>query len=555
MTLVSPMRGYALVRLDGDIGTMEWWALRFTRLGDRLDDLSTSASSASGLPGVGQAVTAVRRDALRLVGDIGAGLEEAALLGRVLADYAAAHDLHASRANALIDDIEAAHAKWSVLDQDAADARALAAAMDAGGADEALLTATQTVATEAAEALLLAEEALSALWAEYERHRGDWEDAYDAALAALVGTMASPLRGAAGDVLARMMGADDPAEVLALWKAHPELHDQLLAARPDVIGNLDGIPYDVRDTANRERLDDLLATEPDGPRRDELKAIRRALEAEGSPRPALISFDPDGADQTTAAIAHGDVMTAYEISTLVPGMNGNVGDLYAWGESARALNRAVGPGSAAVVWFGYDTPDLLEEPGMSRAEDGAVLLASYLRGLRDVVPGAEVNVVAHSYGSTTAALAIGSAPDGLGVTSFVAVGSAGFPDDEDVLANLDAVGAPRIYATISEDDGIARIGRGTAFGHGVSPERLPGVTVFDSDGGVDAAGGSLPAATGHSALGPGAYLEPGSESFYNVSQIIRTGEPGTERDGAGSTKGFWDASNWWISDEYAFIDF
>ena len=160
-----------------------------------------------------------------------------------------------------------------------------------------------------------------------------------------------------------------------------------------------------------------------------------------------------------------------------------------------------------------------------------------------------------SYGSTTAALAIGSAPDGLGVTSFVAVGSAGFPDDEDVLANLDAVGAPRIYATISEDDGIARIGRGTAFGHGVSPERLPGVTVFDSDGGVDAAGGSLPAATGHSALGPGAYLEPGSESFYNVSQIISTGEPGTERDGAGSTKGFWDASNWWISDEYAFIDF
>ena len=57
------------------------------------------------------------------------------------------------------------------------------------------------------------------------------------------------------------------------------------------------------------------------------------------------------------------------------------------------------------------------------------------------------------------------------------------------------------------------------------------------------------------ALGPGAYLEPGSESFYNIGEIIVTGEPGTERDGEGSTQGFWDEKNWWISDEYAFIDF
>lgn len=79
--------------------------------------------------------------------------------------------------------------------------------------------------------------------------------------------------------------------------------------------------------------------------------------------------------------------------------------------------------------------------------------------------------------------------------------------------------------------------------------------MFDSDGGVDALGDGLPSATGHDALGPGAYLEPGSESFYNVSEIIQTAQPGTERGGEGSTQGFWDANNWWISDEYALIDF
>src|SRR5690606_16955811 len=111
------------------------------------------------------------------------------------------------------------------------------------------------------------------------------------------------------------------------------------------------------------------------------------------------------------------------------------------------------------------------------------------------------------------------------------------------------------YATISEDDAVARIGRMTAPNHAASPEAMGGVTVFDSDGGVDATGGRPDARAGHGALGPGAYLEPGSESFYNISEIIRTGQPGTERGGEGSTQGFWDAENWWISDEYAFIDF
>ncbi|WP_243231908.1 alpha/beta hydrolase [Microbacterium sp. CIAB417] len=553
MTLISPNRGYALERLDGDTGSMSWWSGEFARVQDRLETLREAAVQTHGLPGVGQAVSAVRADATKLVAALDVDMDEADLLARVLQSYADAHDQYAQPANAMIDDIEAAHAEWLRCAADADDAQS--SADDAAQAGDGGLTAlTEQAAEEAAAARDDAAQALAALWTEYERLHGGWDSAYDDAVMALAG--GASLTPQELRVLERLLSADGSAEVLELWNAHPDVHDELIEAHPDLIGNLDGIPYAVRAEVNMQRLEDLLGTEPPGRRRDELEAIQRALmQGQGSQRPALLSFDPDGSEQVTAAIAHGDLTTASEINTLVPGMNATVEDMQAWGESARALNRSTGPGSATVVWFGYDTPNLAEEPFMDRAENGAAALGAYLGGLRTLSPDADVNVIAHSYGSTTAAQAIGSRADGFGVTAFIAVGSAGFPDDDTVIDNLTRPGEPRVYATISEDDAVARVGRGTAFGHSTSPETIDHVTVFDSDGGVDSAGEPLAASTGHGALGPGAYLEPGSESFHNVSEIIRSGEPGTERGGEGSTRGFWDAGNWWISDEYALIDF
>lgn len=559
MTLRSPTHGYALERIAGDSGTMSWWAGRLTRVKDQLDDLHTSAAAVQSLPGVGQSVTAARSRAGDLLAAISPDADEATLLAQVMQDYADAHDRYAKPANDLIEQIETAHATWVQASAEAAEARRWA------GAAEAALNSLMGdivfddlilgLADEAEALSTTAQQNLSTLWGEYERHRSGWETAYDDALAALACGSGAVLSSDQRELLERMLAADTPGEVQRLWREHPELHDELLDAHPELLGNLDGIPYDDRARANRAHLDALLATEPPGGHRDDLEAIKRALNAEGNPRPSLISFDPTGAEQVTAAIAYGDLSTASEINSLVPGMNSNVRDLAEWGEAAKALNRSVGPGSATVTWFGYDSPNLAEEPGMGRAEDGAAALSSYLEGLRTLAPNAEINVVAHSYGSTTAALAIGSQPDGHGVTSFIAVGSAGFPDDETVRANLTNGQPPQVYATLSEDDAVARIGRGTAPNHSVSPETMSGVTVFDSDGGIDHDGGELPAATGHGAFGPGAYLEPGSESFYNVSEIIRTGQPGTERQGEGSTEGFWDQNNWWISDEYSFIDF
>ncbi|MEU4017167.1 alpha/beta hydrolase [Microbacterium sp. NPDC028030] len=554
MSLTSPNRGYPLERLDGNTGSMAYWSNLFTRVADRLGDLRTAAHAAHDLPGVGRSVTAVRTDANDLAGALPGDIAEAQLLAGVLQRYADAFDAHAKPANDLIDDIEAAHAEWSRLDI-AADHAGRAAMAAAYGDDQSEIDDTNDAVTEAIGVRDAAKDALDELWTQYERFYGDWDAAYAAALSELAGGTGAVLTNEARDLLADLLAATSPEEVARLWAENPELQQELIDNHPAVVGNLDGVPWDVRATVNAARLEELLETEPEGPHRDELAAVWRALTTGAVPKPNLISFDPDGAEQVTAALAYGDLSTASEINTLVPGMNGNVDDLFSWGQSAQALNLRVGEGSATVVWFGYDTPDLLEEPAMSRAEDGAAALRSYLLAVRALSPDADVNVIAHSYGSTTAALAIGSQADGLGVTSFIAVGSAGFPKDPTVVENLSNGGPPQLYATISEDDAVARVGRGTAPGHPVSPERLPGATVFDSDGGVDARGESLPAATGHDALGPGAYLEPGSESFYNVGEIIMTGQPGTERGGEGSTQGFWDAGNWWISDEYALIDF
>ncbi|MEV7633123.1 alpha/beta hydrolase [Microbacterium sp. NPDC089318] len=554
MTLVSPNRGYLLERIEGDTGTMSWWAGQLTRVRDGLDELRDAAGTTTALPGVGRAVTAVRGDAADLLAALAPDIAEAEHLSRVIETYADAYDRCASPANAMIEEIELAHASWAQAEA-AADDAGRAALAAAYGTSQPAIDVTTALANEAIDVRDAAAQTLDALWVEYERHHSGWDAAYGAALAALALGATSSLSPRERTFLESLLAGGDPAEVLRVWRAHPELHDELVSAHPDVIGNLDGIPYDVRAQANRSHLESLLADEEPGDRRDDLEAVMRALNAEGMPRPALISFDPDGSEQVTAAIAHGDLAAASEINSLVPGMNSNVHDLASWGESAKALNRSVGPHSATVVWFGYDSPDLLEEPRMGRAIDGAAAFGAYLDGMRALSPQADINVVAHSYGSTTAALAIGSRSDGHGVTSFIAVGSAGFPGDETVRENLSNSRATQVYATISEDDATARIGRATAPGHPVAPEHLPGVRIFDSDGGVSRTGDDLQAATGHGALGPGAYLEPGSESFYNVSEIIRTGEPGTQRQGQGSTKGFWDASNWWISDEFELIDF
>src|SRR5699024_2288368 len=232
--------------------------------------------------------------------------------------------------------------------------------------------------------------------------------------------------------------------------------------------------------------------------------------------------------QFTAAVAYGDLDTESKINVLVPGMGSHVGQMPDWGKTARDINEGV-PGSATVTWFGYDSPDAFEEPSLDRARDGGASLSGFLDGLNTQNPSSETNVIAHSYGSTTAATAIGSEPGGHGVDKFITVGSAGLPDDETVLKNLES--GPKIYSTMSPGDPVAPFGQIFTTDHNTSPMDLAGTTPFGSDGGFGSNGDELAPTRGHSSTDEDGYLTPGTESLYNIKQIIATGEPGTEMFG------------------------
>ena len=250
MSLVSPNRGYPLERIAGNTGTMGGWAELLSQIGVHLDDLRTYAARASDLPGVGKSVTAARSDATDLSGAIAPDIAETQLLAQVLTSYATAHDSHAQLANALIEDIEAAHSTWKQSGRAAASA-GNAAKAESQGEDKAKIAEAEDAAEDALRTRDLAKEELDELWAAYERHYGHWDEAYDAAVFALVPAAGVALTLQARDFLEDLLAADTPRAVLDLWVSQPGLQEELLQAHPAILGALDGLPATVRVYANK----------------------------------------------------------------------------------------------------------------------------------------------------------------------------------------------------------------------------------------------------------------------------------------------------------------
>ncbi len=241
-------------------------------------------------------------------------------------------------------------------------------------------------------------------------------------------------QGLAAEALSR-----DPAVVAAWWQALPE-RDRLRmpGQMPDVIGNLAGVDYASRDRANRSELasqiaalDELSAHHPLGgviaERLAALRAIESALGAGGVPR-FLLELTTDS--PPLAAISIGSLDTARLITFAVPGMGTYTTDMQLWTRAAKniydAQAAAGASGHAVVAWVGYRTPPVgIEATRDAYADRGAQLLARDIIALhasRGEGAQPQVNVVAHSYGATTAAKALRA---DLGVRSFVMLGSAG----------------------------------------------------------------------------------------------------------------------------------
>jgi hypothetical protein len=345
-----------------------------------------------------------------------------------------------------------------------------------------------------------------------------------------------------------------PAQVASLWLDLPgSYRATLVDQRAADIGNLAGVPYSDRSAANESRLAELeRQAEADLQRAvqrnrtpgadgqsemlaalasDRLDAVQILEDRYGSGRKNaagvpqfLIELDATVAGPPLAAVAVGDLDTAKYASFFVPGMNSSVLELPDYLRGVERMQEA-SKDSAAVLWLGYESPGPVDTVSTEHADAGSVRFASALAGydaVRDVTHSlAEVTVIGHSYGSTTAALALTTG--NYGVSSFVMIGSAGVPSD---LAITDLhVRTDRVYVSQATGDALADSGRFWS-GRANPAEPAWGAQFFGSDGTTLADGTILAAVKAHDAVGAtdksdhDKYLGDGTESLYDIRKII-----------------------------------
>lgn len=302
-----------------------------------------------------------------------------------------------------------------------------------------------------------------------------------------------------------------PAEVKQWWDSlSAGERESLLFARPEVLGNLDGVPAEARDRANRVALaehkaalteqqhlleakgemrtdaEDALLTDVSG-KLAGIEAIeqRIAVQPAGTPPAFLLGFDTTGPGHAIVAVGNPDA--AANVATYVPGVSNDLSGIGGGIQRAdRMFDAATRYGSTStsvISWFGYDTPSSPFVPaawGDDAAKAGAPKLNSFQDGLRAThqAPPSRNTVVAHSYGSVVAGEAA-QRGDGLAVDNLVAVGSPGM--DVGRAADLHLAPGGQVWASQAHNDPIPDLAYDAGALHGPPPTmRGFGARGFDS---------------------------------------------------------------------------
>ncbi len=307
----------------------------------------------------------------------------------------------------------------------------------------------------------------------------------------------------AADLTALLASLPSPASVAQLWSALPEAaRTRLIAMCPEQIGNLPGIPYRDRHRANTRVLESALAearaqeqswdasatwltrittpSERPNPWTMRVTVLERLWQdfvsspgAAADPPRFLISFSDDPERSEIApprvAIAFGDLDSARTVATIVQGMNSSSEHYRQSAATAVELYHSVGDivdDQAVVLWMDYTSPTTLEEPLLDRAEAGASRLGEFLdtvAATRSAGEPVRHTLIAHSYGTAVAALALHDSPRQ--VDNLVLLGSAGLPARVSDTAEL---AADRVFAMASPDDYVALLGQSVG-SHPVNP--------------------------------------------------------------------------------------
>lgn len=366
-----------------------------------------------------------------------------------------------------------------------------------------------------------------------------------------------------------------PADANAYWISLTDAQrSEVLAEHPELIGNLDGIPADMRDRANRLRLpgeiarvqtelaESLAAHERLASHTSTDVAVDTSLSSSsafaedrlaslyavakvGHARQLLV-LDTSG-EAVKAAVAVGDVDTADHVAVHVPGMgttvqdslertDGEMRDLRA--QTLDQLRRAKRDDEsvAVVTWIGYQAPgwgsfvddaDLSDTAATAGVAKGtAPVLSRFLVGIdASRVSDPDLTTLAHSYGSTVAGYAL---QEGTGVDNAVFYGSPGLG-----TSDVDDLGVPpgHVYVEEADWDPVADLAR-----FGDDPNQLPGATGLSTDGGTSPDGVERGDASGHSE-----YTKDQSMAQYNMAVVIG-GMPDLAVRGSGF--GLGDVNNW-----------
>ncbi|MFI1171536.1 alpha/beta hydrolase [Streptomyces melanogenes] len=280
------------------------------------------------------------------------------------------------------------------------------------------------------------------------------------------------------------------------WWTHlsASQRDEYLAACPDILGNLDGIPAAVRDEANRDNLQLLigkLSGTDDKEARAKLDGLRsidtqlRAAPEPGVPPMYLLGIGEEGNGR--AIVAFGNPDASKNVSAYVPGLGTSLDEDFARNDIARARATAKGagfydPSSASIVWLGYDAPQFEAEKfldvnklaenfavmGDHDAKVGASAYNQFMAGISTTHEAGDPHVTAigHSYGSLTVGLAAQQHGGIPGADDIILVGS---PGTEAKTADDLGVGRDHVYVGAAKHDVVTQLptkeeATGTALG-------------------------------------------------------------------------------------------
>ena len=231
------------------------------------------------------------------------------------------------------------------------------------------------------------------------------------------------------------------------------------------------------DAKNLERLQLDLQSDDDATREmaeGVMASLTRAEQAGGVAQ-LLVYESADSWSQGRAAISVGDISTADNVATLVPGitsaparMADGLGDAAAL--RAEASRQSSGESTAVVAWYGYDIPlgfttgvstnplakvdSALDALDDDNARDGGAVLARDIERFRQWAPlGARFSALGFSMGSTTVSSA---AAQGARLDDVVLMGSPGAGEGVPTADSYPRLPADHTYVVAFDQDPVTQ---------------------------------------------------------------------------------------------------